>query len=297
MTLVTSEFTSWLRTVLPQIEDSLELAADQLEQSSVSPRLATAMRYALMSGGKRVRPALSVLACQAVGGEFASAMPGAIACEMIHAYSLVHDDLPCMDDDSLRRGQPTVHITFDQATAVLVGDALQAAAFERLSMQDDLALVHAQLKVLSQAAGPAGMVGGQQLDMDADSEISSFESIAPIHRAKTGVLLESAVRLGALAGGGDEQAWAKWGGLIGALFQATDDILDATCTTDELGKTAGKDQSGGKVTLVTTLGLKAARTYAEDLAARAKLALAQLDVARHQDVLNDIPQFLLLRSQ
>ena len=297
MTIVTSDFTVWLRTVQPQIEESLEQACVGLEQSSASPRLASGIRYALMSGGKRVRPGLTVLVSAAVGGSYEDAVPAALACEMIHAYSLVHDDLPCMDDDSLRRGQPTVHVSFDQATAVLVGDGLQSAAFATLSAQPDAVLAKAQAEVLAHACGGAGMVGGQQLDMDAESLAATVTTVALIHRAKTGILLEAAIRLGALSGGADDAAWAKWGGLIGALFQATDDILDATSTTNELGKTAGKDQAVGKATLVTVLGLEQARSYADDLAQDATQALADLRITSHHDVLTDIPNFLLMRSQ
>ena len=299
MTAVTSaDFRSWLQAVRPAVDAALEAALSPVSMSAVPTGLLEPMRYALLGNGKRVRPALCLLAAEACGGVQAKAMPAAIACEMVHAYSLIHDDLPCMDDDSLRRGRPTVHVQYGEATAVLAGDALQALAFETLASQHQASLVVEQVQQLAQAAGAAGMVGGQQLDMDFEGQTASFnlELILQLHGAKTGALLSTALSLGVLAAGGQPQIWRDYASSVGCLFQITDDIIDATSTTAELGKTAGKDSSVGKATVVAALGLDGARSLATQ---QVDAALAALDIiapTRRYDELADLPRFLGARS-
>jgi len=263
-------FREWMAAVQSRMETALARllpAADALPT-----KLHDAMRYAVLGGGKRVRPLLVFGA-----GEFAGAAPEALeipaaALEMIHAYSLVHDDLPCMDDDSLRRGKPTVHVEFDYATALLAGDALQAQAFHVLAANPAAADAATQLRmldVLARAAGSRGMCGGQQIDLDAVGRDLTEPELELMHIHKTGALIRASVNLGALCGGPLETAererldhYAKCAGL---LFQVVDDILDATADTTTLGKTAGKDAQDDKPTYVSILGLAAARRKADDL--------------------------------
>ena len=264
------DFPSWMAAVQQRMETAL---ARLLPPIDVLPaRLHDAMRYAVLGSGKRVRPLLVFAA-----GELAGAAPEvleipAAAVEMIHAYSLVHDDLPCMDDDALRRGKPTVHVEFDYATALLAGDALQAQAFQVLAAPNAALDARRQLRmleVLARAAGSRGMCGGQQIDLDAVGKPLVEPELELMHIHKTGALIRAAVNLGALAGapqGADEHArldhYAKCAGL---LFQVVDDILDATADTATLGKTAGKDQQQHKPTYVSILGLAPARRKAADL--------------------------------
>ncbi len=294
-----SPFAAWLDGSRGRVEDALERACARTSLAEGPPELARAVSHALLSGGKRVRPALALLACEAHGGEAEAALPAAVACEMIHAYSLVHDDLPCMDDDVLRRGQPTVHVAFGEATAVLAGDALLGLAFELLAEQEDAALARDQARLLARAAGPAGMVGGQQLDLEAEGRAGDTDAaaVAAIHAGKTAALLAVAFQLGARAAGADPASWRAYAEAVGLLFQATDDLLDATRTTAELGKTAGKDAACGKATLVSALGLEQAAAAAHDLGERAGAALAGLPVQRHRDLLADLPDFLLRRCR
>lgn len=273
------DFPSWMAAVQQRMETAL---ARLLPPIDVLPaRLHDAMRYAVLGGGKRVRPLLVFAA-----GELAGAAPEvleipAAAVEMIHAYSLVHDDLPCMDDDALRRGKPTVHVEFDYATALLAGDALQAQAFQVLAAPNAALDARRQLRmleVLARAAGSRGMCGGQQIDLDAVGKPLVEPELELMHIHKTGALIRAAVNLGALAGapqGADEHArldhYAKCAGL---LFQVVDDILDATADTATLGKTAGKDQQQHKPTYVSILGLAPARRKAADLLEDALASLA-----------------------
>jgi len=254
------------------------------------------MAYALLGNGKRVRPALCLLAAEACGGDSRVAMPAAIACEMVHAYSLIHDDLPCMDDDSLRRGRPTVHIKFGEATAVLAGDALQALAFGTLADQDRHDLVAAQVRQLAAAAGASGMVGGQQLDMDAEGQTLDIDSVLHLHSAKTGALLGAALRMGVAAAGAPAAGWGEYAASIGRLFQITDDVIDASSSTAELGKTAGKDSSAGKATVVAALGLDGARALVAQEVEAALAALEDIGPARRYDELADLPRFLGART-
>ncbi|MAW60248.1 MAG: geranyl transferase [Planctomycetes bacterium] len=294
-----TEFQAWLEAVGPEVEAALEQALTLPSAAAAPPRLRDGMAHALLGGGKRVRPALCLLAAETCGQDRALALPAAVAVELMHAYSLVHDDLPCMDDDLLRRGRPTVHAAFDEATAVLVGDALQSLAFELLATQRDAALVQRQVLRLAAAAGPQGMVGGQQLDMELEGmgARASLAEVEEVHAGKTGALLAHSFLLGIEAAAGDAAAWEPWALVIGRLFQATDDLLDATRSTEELGKTAGKDDAVEKATLVAVLGLEGAQRYAEALAAQAQSLLAGLPAERHQVELAGLPAYLLERCR
>lgn len=273
----------------PQIEAALESACDFGE--GCPPRLAAAMRYALLAPGKRLRPGLVLMAAECCGGELADAMPGAVAVEMIHAYSLIHDDLPAMDDDDLRRGRPTVHVEFDEATAILAGDALLTQAFIHLSKQiSDSPRALEAVRVLSVAAGASRLVGGQADDLAAeklapsDSELSpeiepeAFPSITfpqgrlahleSIHRRKTGALFSASIDLGAVLAEAEPDKRVVLGNYardLGLAFQVVDDLLDFTSEASTLGKRAGKDADRGKLTYPGLLGLDAAREKAQQL--------------------------------
>lgn len=263
-----------------------------------SPKsLQEAVEYAFLSGGKRVRPALALLSCSVAGGETERAIPAGVACEMVHAYSLIHDDLPCMDDDALRRGQPTVHVRFGEDLAVLAGDALQALAFEILALQDDTQLLSDQIRILAEAAGPSGMVGGQVLDMHASASETTFAEIQVIHACKTGALLTSAVLMGVAAADVSWQPWRPYAETIGALFQATDDLLDVTGSAQTLGKTPGKDAATGKATLVSVLGFEAATEYAQGLAEKAQAQLLEISAPIQDSPLYDLPRYLIQRCR
>ena len=250
-------------------------------------RLYQAMRYSVMNGGKRVRPLLVYATCEALGGELAQADGAACAVELIHAYSLVHDDLPAMDDDDLRRGQPTTHKAFDEACAILAGDALQSLAFEALSAARgnpaDPALRLDMLCRLARAAGSAGMVGGQAIDLGSVGRQLDQAALEVMHRHKTGALIEASVHLGALASGratpGQLAALREYAQAIGLAFQVQDDILDVDSDTATLGKTQGKDQANDKPTYPALLGLAGAKAYARQLHDQAQVALGGFDGA------------------
>ena len=232
-------------------------------------RLHAAMRYALLGGGKRLRPALVRLVCLELGGEERAAEAPAMALELVHTYSLVHDDLPAMDDDELRRGRPTVHVAFDEATAILVGDALLTLAFEVLA-EDEPRRAREQARVLARAAGSRGMVGGQVLDLSLEAAgARTREAVEEMHARKTAALFAAACEMGAIAAGRDEAraSAARYGQELGLLFQAVDDLLDVTGDAATLGKTPGKDAALERATLVAALGLAGARARAEERAA------------------------------
>ncbi|WP_313202886.1 (2E,6E)-farnesyl diphosphate synthase [Pseudomonas sp.] len=244
-------------------------------------RLYAAMRYSVMNGGKRVRPLLAYAACEALGAPAEQANGAACAVELIHAYSLVHDDLPAMDDDDLRRGQPTTHKAFDEACAILAGDGLQSLAFSalldaRLSPQAD-SIRLAMVQALAKAAGPAGMVGGQAIDLGSVGLKLDQQALAFMHRHKTGALIEASVRLGALASARAEQAQLDalqtYAQAIGLAFQVQDDILDVESDTATLGKRQGADIARDKPTYPALLGLEAAKAYAIELRDQALVAL------------------------
>ncbi|MCO6058897.1 (2E,6E)-farnesyl diphosphate synthase [Pseudomonas sp. MOB-449] len=250
-------------------------------------RLYQAMSYSVVNGGKRVRPLLVYAACEALGGDVARADGAACAVELIHAYSLVHDDLPAMDDDDLRRGQPTTHIAFDEATAILAGDGLQALAFEVLADADrnphDAETRLAMITSLGHAAGPAGMVGGQAIDLGSVGLTLDQRALETMHRHKTGALIEASVRLGALASGQANPAALAalriYARAVGLAFQVHDDILDVESDTATLGKTQGKDQAHDKPTYPALLGLDNAKAYARELCDQAVQAVASFGEA------------------
>jgi geranylgeranyl pyrophosphate synthase len=241
------------------------------KRGAVPERLWNAMSYSLLAGGKRIRPALILECYRACGGsDFESVMPVAMSIESMHTYSLIHDDLPCMDDDDLRRGMATCHKQFDEATAILAADALQALSFELLAASGLAIETRIELvRRLAIAAGAQGMVGGQMLDMEAEAGgVKGVLEVERIHLHKTGALLRYCCEAGALlAGSTPEQlkACSRYGKAIGLLFQIADDILDATATSDELGKSAGKDRAQNKATYVSQAGLDKARELAEEM--------------------------------
>ncbi|ALN17768.1 polyprenyl synthetase family protein [Ectopseudomonas mendocina] len=253
----------------------VDTALEQLFQAPRTEleRLYQAMRYSVMNGGKRVRPLLVYAACEALEGDIERADGAACAVELIHAYSLVHDDLPAMDDDDLRRGQPTTHKAFDEASAILAGDALQSLAFgvlaDRRRNPQNAETRLQMVELLSQAAGPAGMVGGQAIDLGSVGLQLDQQALEIMHRHKTGALIEASVALGALASGNHDELAHKsllqYARAIGLAFQVQDDILDVESDTATLGKTQGKDEAHDKPTYPALLGLAAAKDYALEL--------------------------------
>jgi farnesyl diphosphate synthase len=252
----------------------------QLPAPTAPQRLHAAMRHATLGGGKRIRPLLVYATGTALGASENDLDAPAAAVELVHAYSLVHDDLPAMDDDALRRGRPTVHVAFDEATAILAGDALQALAFDVLANApgSDAARV-AMLRALAQASGASGMVGGQALDLDAVGRALDLDGLRRMHAAKTGALIRAAVRLGALAAGADTptlQRLDDFADALGLAFQIRDDILDVEGDPGLIGKTAGKDAANAKPTYPAILGMEAARAWLDELDARMRGCLAAL---------------------
>jgi geranylgeranyl diphosphate synthase type II len=284
------------RRVDAVLESLLESPHDQLQ------RLYQAMRYSVFNGGKRVRPLLVYAACEALGGEPERADAAACAVELIHAYSLVHDDLPAMDDDDLRRGQPTTHKAFDEAVAILAGDGLQSLAFEVLAdgqrNPQNAELRLAMISCLTQAAGPAGMVGGQAIDLGSVGQKLDQAALEIMHRHKTGALIEASVHLGALASGCADprslQALHAYAQAIGLAFQVQDDILDVESDTATLGKTQGKDQAHDKPTYPALLGLDAAKAYALELRDLALHALRPFD--QGAEPLRDLARYIVERQ-
>ena len=241
--------------------------------------LGDAMRYAVLDGGKRLRPLLVLAASEAVGGNALAALRAACAVELIHAYSLVHDDMPCMDNDVLRRGKPTVHVQYGQARALLAGDALQALAFELLAPDDERipAAIQARLcRLLARAAGHEGMAGGQAIDLASVGLALTEDQLRHMHRLKTGALLQGSVMMGAACGQANAAALgalSRYGAALGLAFQVVDDILDVTADSATLGKTAGKDSLHDKPTYVSLMGLERSRAHARELLAESLAAL------------------------
>ena len=290
-------FQDWMQAVRQRTELALDRA---LPPASHNPqRLHAAMRYACLNGGKRLRPVL-VHAAGAVAGANAEALDRcAAAIEMVHVYSLVHDDLPCMDDDTLRRGQPTCHVQFDEATALLVGDALQTQAFATLVEAPLASTTIVELvRTLARASGAAGMAGGQAIDLAAVGQALNEAQLEQMHVMKTGALIRAAIRMGALAGESLDAAQLDrldcFGKILGLLFQVVDDILDCTGTTAELGKTAGKDAAADKPTYVSLMGLAGAKDFADDLLAQAQRLIA--DIGQSGQRLNDIALEIVQRT-
>jgi farnesyl diphosphate synthase len=274
-------FDAWMQDAGERFECA---AHDMLPKAEEVPqRLHAAMRYAVLGGGKRVRPLLVYAAGEVTAADGEALDRAALAVEYVHAYSLVHDDLPCMDNDVLRRGKPTVHVAFDEATAMLAGDALQAEAFKVVA---DGALPASQtaslMRELAHAVGTQGMCGGQAIDLAAVGTQLELPTLERMHRMKTGALLKAAVLMGALSGHAamltecTREALTRYGDAVGLAFQIVDDLLDVEGSTDALGKTAGKDAAQGKPTYVSVMGVEAARAYSLRLRAQALDAIAGL---------------------
>lgn len=293
-------FSDWITYIQQRTETALQAV---LPAASLAPdRLHEAMRYAALGGGKRIR----ALLVHGTGGCFTHARPeqldrAACAIELIHTYSLIHDDLPCMDDDKLRRGKPTVHIEYDEPTALLAGDALQTLAFQVLAETSVSATAAGQIEailLLAQAAGSHGMAGGQAIDIASAGREITREALESMHVRKTGALIRAAILIGARAGEGvldnRRQRLDHYAKRIGLLYQVVDDILDAASDTATLGKTAGKDASHGKPTYVSLFGLADARRLAEDLLAEAHEALAPL--GERASRLHDLTDFIAHRA-
>lgn len=281
-------FAAWQAAQLARVEQAL----NEWMPAQAPAGLGEVMRYAVQGGGKRLRPLLALAACEAVEGAPQAALRAACAVELIHAYSLVHDDMPCMDNDVLRRGKPTVHVQFGQAQALLAGDALQALAFEILTPEPSAAtsadmpadMQAALCRLLARAAGADGMAGGQAIDLASVGLPLTEPELRAMHRRKTGALLLASVRMGAACAArplpaAALQALDAYGQALGLAFQVVDDVLDVTADSALLGKTAGKDAAAGKPTYVSLLGLEAARQLAADLLAQAENALNALQAS------------------
>jgi farnesyl diphosphate synthase len=293
------DFAHWMGGIQARMEGALSRL---LPAAQVAPaRLHEAMRYATLEGGKRVRPLLTFAA-----GELARAKPerlelAAAAIELIHAYSLVHDDLPCMDDDELRRGKPSVHVEYDEATALLAGDALQSLAFQLLAehvLADDARVQLDMVKLLAVAAGSRGMAGGQQIDLESTGKPLTVPELEAMHIHKTGALIRAAVLLGAACGGAlDAELRARldqYAKTVGLAFQVVDDVLDHEASTATLGKTAGKDSRQGKPTYVSPMGIARARELAQELGHNAHQAVAPLGAGARR--LRELADFIVLRK-
>ena len=299
MKIAEIDFQAWVGGIQARMESAL---ARLLPPAHVAPaRLHEAMRYAALEGGKRVRPLLAFAA-----GEVSAARPErleivAAAVEMIHAYSLVHDDLPCMDDDVLRRGKPTVHVEYDEPTALLVGDALQSLAFQIIGenrIADEAGVQLEMVKLLAAAAGSRGMAGGQQIDLESTGKSLTLPELELMHIHKTGALIRAAVLLGFSCGKNSSEAERQkldsYAKAIGLAFQVVDDVLDHEASTATLGKTAGKDSKQGKATYVSLMGAARAKELAQALRGKAHAALEGLgEGARRLDELAD---FIVLRK-
>jgi len=293
-------FDVWAR----EMANRVELAAQRMLPAvdKIPRRLHEAMRYAVLDGGKRVRPLLVYAGGAVTSAEDEALDRAALAVEYVHAYSLVHDDMPCMDNDVLRRGKPTVHVAFDEATAMLAGDALQAEAFKVLAEGQLPAPQSASLmRELAQASGTEGMCGGQAIDLAAVGNADlSFAELERMHRMKTGALLKASVLMGALSGQAPlltectREALTRYGEAIGLAFQVVDDILDVESSSAELGKTAGKDAAQGKPTYVSVLGMEAAKAWSLRLRAQALEAVDGLGARAAR--LRELADFMVCRS-
>ncbi|MEJ3959676.1 polyprenyl synthetase family protein [Brachymonas sp. G13] len=292
-----SAFDAWTTDQLQRVEQALqgwvgEGAPDGLRE---------AMRYAVLDGGKRLRPLLVLAASEAVQGLPEAALRGACAIELIHAYSLVHDDMPCMDNDVLRRGKPTVHVQFGESAALLAGDSLQTQAFELLTPAADLvppAMQADQCRILARASGGQGMAGGQAIDLASVGLQLTQDELQHMHALKTGALLQASVMLGVATGQCSAEAaqqLQQYASAIGLAFQVVDDILDVTADSQTLGKTAGKDAANDKPTYVSLMGLDASRQYAQQLHQQAQAALAASGLAE-TDKLHAIADWVINRA-
>ncbi len=293
-----------LKSYLSERVERIDRALDiYLPKEDVLPAsLHKAMRYSIFAGGKRIRPVLMMAACEAVGGQSEAVLPAACAMEMIHTYSLIHDDLPAMDDDDFRRGRPTSHKVFGEALAILAGDALLTEAFILLSHPDrggrlDPEVCRRVIRLIARAAGSQGMVGGQVVDMESEGRSIDLPTLEYIHTRKTGALILAAIQCGALVGGADDAAYdalTRYGARAGLAFQVADDILDIVGEQDVLGKDIGSDQARGKATYPALLGLEEARGRARELRDTAVEALAPLGA--EAEPLRRIAHYIVDRS-
>ena len=274
----------WSALQLERVEAALQNWVACPQTCPAPAGLGEAMRYAVLDGGKRLRPLLVMAACEAVAGNPQAALRAACAVELIHAYSLVHDDMPCMDNDVLSRGKPTVHVRFGQAQALLAGDALQALAFELLTPDDSTmpASMQALLcRMLAQAAGFQGMAGGQAIDLASVGQPIGSAQLHEMHKLKTGALLQASVMMGAACGRptvSAQRALSDYGAALGLAFQVVDDVLDVVADSGTLGKTAGKDAAQDKPTFVSLMGLQASKKYAQELLSQAHSSLRAADL-------------------
>lgn len=294
---IEQEVRDFFASAREQVDARLDqlIPAESIEPTSVHQ----AMRWSLFAGGKRLRPALLLATGRAFGAKDSSLLDAACALEMIHTYSLIHDDLPAMDDDDLRRGRPTCHIRYTEATAILAGDALQTLAFQTIAEAEALeseVRVRVIQEVARAAGTPFGMVAGQAYDLAAESREVTGTELERIHRYKTGALIAVAVRCGAIISGArdaDVEAITQYGRLLGLLFQITDDLLDVTATLEDLGKTPGKDARARKATYPALYGIEDARERARSVHAGACAALEQVE--NGTDTLRAIADFILAR--
>lgn len=292
-------FQNWASAHQLRFEDVLKLL---LPQAEIAPqRLHAAMRYSVLDGGKRVRPLLAFAAGELAGAELSRVDIAAAAVEMIHAYSLVHDDMPCMDDDVLRRGKPTCHVEYDEATALLVGDSLQSLAFQLLSehtLSDNATSQLQMISLLAVASGSRGMAGGQAFDLESVGRQLNLPELEFMHIHKTGALIRAAILLGAHCGNSlDESRIAMldhFGKCVGLAFQVVDDVLDAEADTATLGKTAGKDADNDKPTYVTLLGVVQAKKMAAELHAEAMKSLSEFGSKAQR--LRELADFIVIRK-
>ena len=297
--LLAVSFENWISDSGTRFEDAAQRALPRPED--VPMRLHQAMRYAVLDGGKRVRPLLVFAAGDVTEAEGDALDRAALAVEFVHAYSLVHDDMPCMDNDVLRRGKPTVHVEFDEATAMLAGDALQAEAFKVLADGSLPATQTAALiRELAHASSTTGMCGGQAIDLAAVGTTPTIAQLERMHRMKTGALLKAAVLMGALSGHAalltecTREALARYGEAIGLAFQIVDDLLDVEASTAQLGKTAGKDAENSKPTYVSLLGAQAARAWS--LRLRAQALQAVVGLGSNAQRLRELADFVVCRK-
>ncbi len=293
-----TDFPSWMTAHQSRFEDVLQ---SLLPQAVIAPeRLHQAMRYSVLDGGKRVRPLLAFAAGELAGADVLRVNIAAAAVELIHAYSLVHDDMPCMDDDVLRRGKPTCHVQYDEATALLVGDSLQSLAFQLLAeheLCDDPARQLSMIRLLAEASGSRGMAGGQAIDLESVGKQLALPELEFMHIHKTGALIRASVLLGAQCGNASPDQLERldhFGKCVGLAFQVVDDVLDASEDTATLGKTAGKDAESNKPTYVTLLGMQEARKMAESLHLGALEALSEFGESALR--LRELADFIVLRK-
>ena len=292
---------AYLKERCQLVDEALDRSLPAEDMLPVS--LHRSMRYSVFAGGKRVRPILMLAACEAVGGNTEQAMPAACAMEMIHTYSLIHDDLPAMDDDDFRRGNPTNHKVFGEAVAILAGDALLTEAFILMSspewgVKTDSDRVRAVIREIAHAAGSCGMVGGQVVDMESEGNKEiDLATLQYIHTHKTGALMKASVKAGAILGGADAagiDAMTRYGEAIGLAFQIADDILDVEGTTEEIGKDAGSDAERGKATYPALVGMADAKRRAAELVEIALESLEPFDAKA--DPLREIAKYIVYRK-